>query len=187
MRKAPDMKALKEFPSYKFYKGLKFIAFPIQYRFSQAYAELSPSAKDILLIFLLKRLYHKEGKRKKTVVYHDKSLIFTYSEAEAWGYDRKTFSRALKELTRKGFIRQTHQGGTVGNGKDYSRFALIDDWMSYGTPEFEPREKWVVKQYSTALKRYNERCKHKKKTTFMSGINATIASGKDATETAFQV
>ncbi len=107
--------------------------------YSEAFSELSATSMRVLLRFLQKRKYRKEGKRtNKRVIYENNPIIFTYTEAECFGISRISFARAIRELIEKGFIQIEHQGGTVGNGKDWSTYRLIDDWKDYGTDKFIP-------------------------------------------------
>lgn len=57
-----------------------------------------------------------------------KEVIFPYSHAEAY-MDRKTFSRALKQLAELGFIEKTQFGGLYRRTNVYR---LIEKWRSIG-------------------------------------------------------
>jgi predicted transcriptional regulator len=127
--------------------------------YSEAFSVLSATSIRVLLRFIQKRKYHKEGKRKKKVVYENNPIIFTYNEAECFSISRSSFARAIRELIEKGFIEIEHQGGTVGNGNDCSTYRLIDDWKDYGTDKFIPRVKHLVPPYNDSIKRFNEKRK----------------------------
>lgn len=62
-------------------------------------------------------------------------IIFTYSEAEAFGISRKTFFNALLVLEKKGFIDKTRQGNPYG--KIPSLFSISDRWKKYGQSDFK--------------------------------------------------
>jgi len=124
--------------------------------YSDAFADLTKSSIRVLIRFLQKREFHNEGKGKnKRIIYHNDPIVFTYHEAKCYGISRSSFHKAIGELFEKGFIEIVHQGGSIGNGKDWSRYKLIEDWKKYGTPEFKKRTKTKSVQYSDALKIYN--------------------------------
>lgn len=145
--------------------------------YSEALATLSATAMRVLIRLLHKREYHQEGKGKKRhIIYHKTPLAFTYQEASCLGIPRATFSRAIKDLCRVGFIEIAHQGGSIGivkekdvkekgAGMDWSTYRLIDDWKYYGTDKFIPREKIAPPlRTSRSIAKYNEsgRPKHPK-------------------------
>lgn len=136
--------------------------------YSEAFAELNATAMRVYLRFLQKRPFSKEGKRSKQVRYKNTGLVFTYQEASCFKISRSSFARAIRDLIEKGFIEIEHQGGTIGNGRDWSRYRLIDDWKDYGTDKFILREKAPVIQYSSAIKRHNEKKRMKNIRTFSS-------------------
>lgn len=124
--------------------------------YSDAFASLTKSSIRVLIRFLQKRDFHREGRGNSTkIVYHADPMVFTYHEAKCYGISRSSFHKAIGELYEKGFIEIVHQGGSIGNGKDWSRYKLIEDWKKYGTPEFKKRNKPKSVQYSDALKTYN--------------------------------
>ena len=90
------------------------------------------------------------------VIYYNSDLIFTYAEAESFGISEASFRRALIELVEKGFLEVQYQGGSLGNGKDWSTYRLIDDWKLYGTPSFRPRTKTPAIQISKGFNNYNK-------------------------------
>jgi hypothetical protein len=122
--------------------------------YSEAFNELSKTSTIVLMRLLQKRRFTGKGKNRK---YYNNELIFTYKEAACFGISRYSFSSALKQLVRFGFIEVEHQGGTIGNGRDWSLYRLIDDWKDYGTNKFKPREKAAYIQFSDGLKRHNKR------------------------------
>ena len=95
---------------------------------SAAYRALSASAAKVYPFF--KRI---DGKlRKKMGTDYNGIFDFTYSEAERYGFARKTFSRAITELNDKGFINIVSQGGKRGCGMSNSKYKLSDRWRDYG-------------------------------------------------------
>jgi hypothetical protein len=132
--------------------------------YGEAYNSLTPTGKDVLIRFLQKRTFFYKGKGKKNKEYINHGLVFTYQEAECFRISKSSFSRAINQLVEKGFIEIEYQGGSIGIGKDWSRYKLISDWKDYGTAKFETREKKKCVQYSDGLKRYNETRKKDSKT-----------------------
>lgn len=61
---------------------------------------------------------------------------FTYSEAEKYGFARRTFSRVITELIEKGFIDLVVQGGKRGCGMSNSKYRQSERWRVYGTRIF---------------------------------------------------
>lgn len=151
--------------------------------YSEAFATLSSSAMRVLIRFLQKRSFPKSKKERKRAgkgfVFYDTPLIFTYLEAECLGFSKSTFSRAIKELYRVGFIAIEHQGGSIGTGRDWSQYRLINDWKYYGTEKFEPREKEAPPlRTSKTIREYNAagRPKHKKsKSTIVTSDTRTVS------------
>jgi len=95
---------------------------------SQAYISLTGNASKAYTLFkkvngLLKK---KQG--------DEYSGIFglTYSEAERYGFARKTFSRAVTELNDKGFINIVEQGGLRGCKRTTSKYELSNRWRDWG-------------------------------------------------------
>lgn len=94
---------------------------------SKAFHELTASAVRALIYF---RWFHGVAKRKTG----DPSAIFdfTYTEAEKFGFARRTFSRAVKDLCEKGFIEVVLQGGMRGSGLSNSKYKMSSRWAFYG-------------------------------------------------------
>jgi len=137
--------------------------------YSQAFADLSASSLRVLVRLLQKRKFYKAGKKARggrRIIYDDSPLILTYLEAECLGLSKSTFGRAIKQLCRVGFIAIEHQGGSIGTGKDWSTYRLINDWQDYGSDRFRPREKEAQPlRTSRSIEKYNAagRPKHQKR------------------------
>ncbi len=152
---------------------------------SEAFSHLSATAIRVYFRFIQKRPYKKvkDGKKKPRIIHYNEPIVFTYAEAACFGIPRSSFARALRELVKLGFIEVIHQGGTVGNGKDWSSYRLIDDWRLYGASNFIPREKKKAVSYSKSLRKFNE-AKRKKKDegkSFASAGNGTRTSAGNST------
>lgn len=112
---------------------------------SEAFKTLSATAIKVLLRFLQKRTWSKiKVNGKKTTVFENGGLVFTYTEAEALGISRSQFHAVLKKLCEVGFIDVEHQGGGVA--RDYSRYSLSNRWEKCGTIDFKPVKKLRVLQ-----------------------------------------
>ena len=99
---------------------------------SAAYKELSGSAAKALPYF--KRI---DGILiKKSGDDYNGIFDFTYSEAEKYGFARRTFSRIITELNAKGFIDIIKQGGKRGCGMSNSKYKLSERWRDYGKKVF---------------------------------------------------
>jgi len=135
---------------------------------SEALLMLSATAIRVYLRMMIKKPHRKleNGKKrgkKAEYIYDNGPIIFTYAESECFGIPRSSFARAIRELIEKGFIKILHQGGTVGNGRDWTTYELIDDWKLYGTPAFVSRTKKSIPTYSHSLRKHNENKRKKPK------------------------
>jgi hypothetical protein len=105
---------------------------------SEAFRSLSGTAMWVLLRFMQKREWsHTRSSGRKIRVYEDSSLTFTYPEANHFGISDTTFLRSIKTLVRRGFLDVEHRGGTMGQGRDYSRFKISDRWRKWGAADFD--------------------------------------------------
>jgi hypothetical protein len=150
---------------------------------SEAFRSLKKITTDVLIRFLQKRHYSKSGKGKNAkVTYDNDGLIFTYTEADCFKISRASFRRAIQELYEKGFISIMHQGGSFGNGRDWSTYRLIDDWKLYGTPQFKPRAKVPGASFNDCLENYNEKRRKQKSTvTHDDGTLSSMTTEKAKT------
>ena len=107
---------------------------------SNAFKKLSAKGIQVLLRFLQKRTWQETRvKRRKKIVFNNKGLSFTYTEAQELGISASQFLEILKRLIELGFIDMEHQGG--GLARDYSRYAISERWRDYDTPDFKKVEK----------------------------------------------
>lgn len=98
---------------------------------STAYRELPPSAAKLLP-------YFKRVCVKATRGAPDTSTLFgfTYTEAEKYGFARKTFSESIKALEKHGFIDIVSAGGLRGAGHTTSKYRLSNRWVTFGGLEW---------------------------------------------------
>ena len=96
-----------------------FVALPWELLNSRAYIDLPPSASKALPYFL--------GKVKRTwndPARYSEIFTFSYPEGKRLGFAYGTFSRAIDDLVKHGFIILVEKGGLKGKGKGYSRYSL---------------------------------------------------------------
>ena len=105
---------------------------------SNAILSLKGKAPMVLLIFLGKRQLEKLGKRghEKWVCTNNGEIEFTYLEAEKkYGWGKKQFSKALKDLHAKGFIDIADLGG--GYQRHKTKYSISERWRTYDTDDFD--------------------------------------------------
>ena len=108
---------------------------------SEAFRSLSGKAMWILLRFIQKQTWgHMKHGVRNIRVYENRGLSFTYTEANYFGISDATFYRSIKTLVEKGFLDPEHRGGSLGQGRDYSRFKLSDRWSNWGTHAFQYKD-----------------------------------------------
>ncbi|MBN2011945.1 hypothetical protein JW960_21630 [candidate division KSB1 bacterium] len=104
---------------------------------SIAYLKLTGNSKDVLIRFLGKRQICKikSGKRSITAILNNGKIVFTYREAkEKYGISEKTFSRALDQLIKFGFIDIARPG--IGYAKIETLYSISERWKDFGTDKF---------------------------------------------------
>jgi len=105
---------------------------------SPAWRELTPSAKDVHIIFLLKREWIKP-KGKKKVEYINTGLEFPYSEAKSLlGMSSSTFTECIQLQVKVGLLDITRRGNPYR--RETSVYAISNRWEKYGTPGFQKVE-----------------------------------------------
>ena len=132
---------------------------------SRAFMELSANAKFVLMLFLQRRTWYKEGKGRNTrLVFNNRGLMFTYTEATGlWNINRRTFRDSIVQLIEHGFlqIENPGKGGTLQGTRICTIYRLVDDWQHYGTPQFVKPETPATISHNDNLKRINEARKSK--------------------------
>jgi len=98
---------------------------------STAYRTLSATAAKLLPYF--KRICVKatRGKPDETTLF-----AFTYTEAVKYGFAKRTFSRAVQDLQKHGFIDIAEVGGLRGAGHSCSQYKLSRRWVTFGGIEW---------------------------------------------------
>lgn len=113
----------------------------------QAFLNLRGKSSQILIIFLGKRIFIKvkSKKAKKSLCTNENHITFTYKEAEALGFSKPQFTRAIDDLLAKGFIKIVHQGGAFK--KDKTIYGLSENWRLWKPGiVFECRKRDCVKR-----------------------------------------
>lgn len=109
-----------------------FVALTWELLNSKAYQQIPNSAAKILPYFLGKaKIDFRDPARYET------QFTFTYSEAKKQGLAKSTFSKALRDLMKFGFIDPVTKGGLRGTGLTSSMFKLSKRWEHYGTAAFK--------------------------------------------------
>lgn len=115
---------------------------------SKAFINLKGFAPQLLILFLAKRQFKKQGNpgKEKRICINKDSICFTYVEAQKkYGISIPRLKRAIDDLLAKGFIRIVHQGGA--RKQDKSVYGLSGNWLLWhpGTV-FETRNKSDVER-----------------------------------------
>lgn len=97
---------------------------------SKGYIILKPSSAKALPYFIGKG-------RNKTREESQIHFTFSFSEAKRLGFAPATFSRAIKDLVKAGFIDPVSKGGLRGYRKSNNKFTLSNRWERYGENNFK--------------------------------------------------
>lgn len=107
---------------------------------SRAYEELTRSEITVFNVFYLKRKFAQEPKKKSTKrtrrdrpVVNNGEIVFTYGEAEGYGINASTFTRAIDKLVKVGFIDIAEPSPGF---KQPTKYATSERWKSYGNPGY---------------------------------------------------
>jgi hypothetical protein len=105
---------------------------------SRAYQELTGNSAKALPYFI------RINGILKTKTGDDFNGIFdfTYTEAEKFGFARRTFARIITDLNAKGFIDIVKQGGKRSCGMSNSKYKLSERWRDYGKKVFINRPRY---------------------------------------------
>ena len=98
-----------------------------------AWRHLSSSAKDVLIVSIVKASY-SASKGIKNNAGHPK-FQFTYAEAEnLLRMPSPTFNHAMDELKERGFIGVSDPGGTMNGKGRPAKYFLSDKWKEWKAP-----------------------------------------------------
>ena len=112
-----------------------FVALPWEILNHKAYKDLTFSAAKALPFFLGKVWSPYRSLQRYREPFH-----LPYSEAQGLGFPKRTFTRVIEELVRKGFIDPVSKGGLKSFGLGFNTFKLSQRWRKYGTSNFETME-----------------------------------------------
>ena len=91
---------------------------------SNKFRSLSPTSRDIYLIFLYKRQFCKKRQGKPRTLKNNGNLQFSENEAfKKWGIKKAAFWRSIKQLKDKKVICVAHKG--FGLNHDMNLYELI--------------------------------------------------------------
>ena len=114
------------------FKSTPFVALTWELLNSKAFMQLPRSAAKILPYFLGKaKMDFRDPSRYETM------FPFTYSEARKYGFSKSTFSMALRDLMKLGFVDPVSKGGLRGTGLTSSMFKLSRRWEDFGKASFK--------------------------------------------------
>ena len=96
---------------------------------SNAFREVQKICPSALLVYVLIKLQLRERRdnKAKIISTNRHNLKFPYAHAERY-LSRGAFGRAVRALTKYGFIEITTQGGLLHNPTEY---ALSGGWINY--------------------------------------------------------
>tara|TARA_B100001250_G_scaffold79095_1_gene64973 strand:- start:1394 stop:1822 length:429 start_codon:yes stop_codon:yes gene_type:complete len=103
---------------------------------SDAFWDLTNTAKNIYLIFLMKRVLTDKsfGKDNARIIANNGEITFTFIEAEKnYNIKKNTFLRARDLLIEIGFIEITELGGCHHRNK----YKISSNWKKYPTETFK--------------------------------------------------
>lgn len=94
----------------------------------------------VLIEFYRRRRIHKysdhKGGRTQTVITNNGEIEFRYDDAiKRLKLSQTTFSRALDELVKLGFIDVTEM--SCGLHRQATKYAISERYLKYGTPDFK--------------------------------------------------
>jgi len=115
---------------------------------SKAWKSLSGTAIKVLIQFMRMRYkkIEKAGKKKYCTEDNVNSLVLTQKKAEElWNMDRRTLTKAIRELIDYGFVDLVSHGflrlkGAAAGQKQPNVYSLSDRWKDYATPKYRTGE-----------------------------------------------
>ena len=114
---------------------------------SDAWWKLNGTTMRVYLIFHMKcrKMSKREGQERRVnmrkffteSIKNNGQLVFKYKEAEKYGLLKQTFTDAIDNLIKYGFLDIAEEG--INNQPN--RYTISDRWEKYGTPGFEFKER----------------------------------------------
>lgn len=113
-----------EKPKFKKIDRSRIVFLQYNVLLSPEYRSLRAASRDVYMIFLYKRDFSKKRSGKKRKITNNGDIQFTEHEAfHKWGIKKRTFWRAIAQLTQAGIIRVNHKG--YGFEHDVNLYELI--------------------------------------------------------------
>ena len=115
-----------------------------QMRHSKAFIKLTGAAKQILLESYMRLKLNSTGRKhpkqgQRFFAENNGKLVISYpSIHKQFGYSLRTISKAINQLTSKGFWSIAELG--CGVKRQSHKIALIKNWQDYGKENFKPGE-----------------------------------------------
>jgi len=107
-----------------------------------AFTQMRHSSRGLLPYFLAKARY-----RHNDEDIYEKTIEFTYREAERYGYSSSTYYAAVEQLRKHGFIDKVRQGGSHGEYKASNLYRLSQRWQKYGSDEFVESDQYALNEH----------------------------------------
>jgi hypothetical protein len=115
-------------------KSQKFCSYLTYQLFvSQAFQELSPAAKNILMQFYFEIEMSSDKKRSKKyspTIRNRFEIVLPYREIEQrLGYRARTITTSLKQILAHGFLEKVKRGGSVKG--DFAVYSISEKWRQW--------------------------------------------------------
>jgi hypothetical protein len=115
---------------------------------SSAWKQLSGTAIKVYvqLVRMRYKKIEKAGKKKYCTDDNARNLVLTQNMAvELWNMDRRTLTKAVRELIEFGFIDLVQHGfirleNSAAANKQPNVYGLTERWKDFGTPKYIPGE-----------------------------------------------
>jgi len=149
---------------------------------SSAIKQLNGRALHILLLFLARRQMQKVGRKKRWTIKNNGEIVFPYKEAQKRFYiPRSTFTRAIDNLIKYGFIDIAYLGG--GLIGDCTKYSISNRWKEFGTDKFVKKKRPKdTRGFGFTQKNWEDKTGKKRREKLKSGIkNDTRTSNKNDT------
>lgn len=109
---------------------------------SLSWGELTRSEIDVFMVFYLKRKFLSQKNAKKAhvdwhTITNNGQIVFPYAEAEKYGINKTTFTRALDKLIRVGFIDIAKQS----QDRIPTLYSISERWRKFGTAVYKNVER----------------------------------------------
>jgi hypothetical protein len=109
---------------------------------SKAFMKLTGAAKQMLLESYMRLKVNSSGGRKRSQRFfaeNNGELVLSYKSIhDQYGYSTATISKAIDQLTARGFWSIVELG--CGVKRQSHKIALINNWQDYGTENFRAGE-----------------------------------------------